>query len=316
MDEELETNLQRARQLCRELEDDTPLAPILVGLGRLHIMRANRAAIVELEQQEERLVERVRDAQLLVQLHTQLATIATFRGQHARAAEHHQQVLVHHDPQVRHSFLLSFGGDPFIVASSWSGVSLSLVGQLEQGWNRVVQALARAEELNQPFALVNGLLCIAIVKLLRGDYDEAWRLTQKMDTLTREHHFSLYKIAGGMLQGAIMVHRGALEEGVAAITTGLAQYRALGAQLLVPFFLSFLAEGYRRQGKIVEALQAVRDAFSLTATNLDVFWEAELYRLKGELILQQFKVQGSKPKVKNSRLKVQNPKLPTPIPNP
>jgi predicted ATPase len=291
MDEELAANLQRARQLCRELEDDTTLVSVLIGLGRLQQVRANRAAIAELQQEEERLAERVHDAHLLVQLHTHLAMVATYQGLHARAAEHYHQALVHYDAKAHPLFLPSFGGDPFVAASSWSGVSGSLAGRLDQGWSRAAQALVRAEELNQPFALINGLLCAAIVKLLRGDYDEAWRLAQKMDALTREYHFSLYKIGGDLLQGAIAVQRGALEEGIAGLTAGLSQYHAIGAQVLVPFFLSFLAKGYRRQGKVAEALQVVNNALSLTATNLDVFWEAELYRLKGELTLAQSSVQ-------------------------
>src|SRR5262245_30991654 len=304
MDDELEANLQRARQLCRELEDDTTLVSVLIGLGRLQQVRADRAAIAELEQEEERLAERVHDAHLLVQLHTHLAMVATYQGLHARAAEHYQQALVHYDPKAHPLFLPSFGGDPFVAASSWSGVRFSLAGQPDQGWSRAAQALARAEELNQPFALTNGLLCAAIVKLLRGEYDEAWRLTQKMGALTREYQFSLYKIGGGLLQGAIAVRHGALEQGIAGITAGLSQYRAIRAQVLAPFFLSFLAEGYRRQGKLDEALQIVNDALSLTATNLDVFWEAELYRLKGELLLAQSGVQGlSSSKIKRQQAK-------------
>jgi predicted ATPase len=105
------------------------------------------------------------------------------------------------------------------------------------------------------------------------------------------------------------VQRGALEEGIAGITTGLAEYRATGLQLYVPFFLSFLAEGYRQQGKLDEALQAVAEALSLTATNLDVFWEAELYRQKGELTLAQSSVQSLASSVqKNQKSKVKNQK--------
>jgi predicted ATPase len=308
MDEELEANLQRIAELCRELEDDAAFVPIFVGLGRLQIVRADRAAIAELEQQEERTIERLSDAHLRVQLHTQLATIATFRGQHARAAEQYQHVLAQHDPQVQHSSLLSFGGDPLIVASSSSGLSLSLAGQPEQGWSRIAQALARAEEASQPFALVNGLLNAAMAKLLCGEYDEAGRLAQKMDALTRKHHFSLYKILAGMLQGSIAVRRGALVEGITDITNGLSQYRTVGAQLLVPFFLSFLAEGYRQQGKLDEALQIVSKALSLTATNLDVFWQAELYRLKGEFTFAQSSVQRRVSRqVKSGRSKIPTP---------
>jgi DNA-binding winged helix-turn-helix (wHTH) protein/tetratricopeptide (TPR) repeat protein len=321
MDAELEANLQRARHLCRELEDETTLVSILIGLGRLLMMRANSAAMAELEQEEERLAERISDAQLLVQLHTQLATVATFRGLHARAAEHYHHVLEYYDPQSSPLLLSSFGGDLLAAASAWSGVSLSLAGQPEQGWSRIAQALTRAETLNQPLVLVNGLLCATIVKLLRGEYDEAWRLAQKMDALASEYHFSVYKIAGVLLQGGMTVYRGAWEEGLAALTTGLSQYLALGAQQLIPFFLSFLVEGYRQQGKLDAALQAVHEALSVTATNFDVFWEAELYRLKGELTLQsqaspkQVKAsQGKSRQVHSPRSRVTNPQ--PPIPNP
>src|SRR6185369_17047792 len=84
------------------------------------------------------------------------------------------------------------------------------------------------------------------------------------------------------------------------LTTGLTQYRATGAQLLVPYFLSFLAGGYSRQEKVTEARQAVDEALDLTVTNLDVFWDAELYRLKGQVTLQS---QTSLRQVKASRSK-------------
>jgi predicted ATPase len=112
------------------------------------------------------------------------------------------------------------------------------------------------------------------------------------------------------------VQCGALEEGIAAITSGLSQYRATGAQLFAPYFLSFLAEGYRQQGKVAEALQVVSEALSLTTTNFDVFWEAELYRQKGELLLaQEGKNQKSKGK-RQKQLSVISSQLSVPSPQP
>ena len=106
--------------------------------------------------------------------------------------------------------------------------------------------------------MANGLLLAVPVKSLRGEYEEAWQLAKKMGALSREHDFSLYAHLGVLLQGGMAVQCGALEEGIAAITGGLSQYRATGAQFFVSYFLSFLAEGYRQQGKIAEALQAVQ----------------------------------------------------------
>src|SRR5262249_51216595 len=91
---------------------------------------------------------------------------------------------------------------------------------------------------------------------------------------------------------------GARGGGVTALTAGVSASHTIGAQLFMPYVLSLLAEGYRQQGKVAEARQVVDEALSLTATNFDVFWEAELYRQKGELTLAQFNVQRLESRVK------------------
>lgn len=286
-DDELEDNLQQARQLYRELADEAALVPVVIGLARLHLWRANRTALEELARQEEYLADRVSDRQLLVQLHTQLAWIELVRGKHACVVEHYQHVHMHHDPQAHQGLLLSFVADPLVVALGASGVSLSLTGWLERGWNDAAQGLVRAEQLYSPIVSSSALLYAGMVKHLRGEYDEAWRLAQKMRALGHEYELPLIVTLGELLQGGMVVQRSAPEDGVTLLTTGLAQYRTMGIRLLAPYFLSFLAEGYRHQGRVAEALQVVDEALNLTATTIDVFWKAELYRQKGELTLLQ-----------------------------
>jgi predicted ATPase len=80
----------------------------------------------------------------------------------------------------------------------------------------------------------------------------------------------------------------------------LAAFQASGARLGLPYFFSVLADTCRREGNWQDGLAAVADAFAVIEDTGQQFYEAEIYRLKGELTLQQFKVQGSRFKVENS----------------
>src|SRR5262249_49844999 len=142
-----------------------------------------------------------------------------------------------------------------------------------------------AESLAQPFSLSTALSHAVALRQFRGEYEAAWALAQRLSALGREHHFELYEVAGVIYQGHVCVQRGELDHGRALLTTGLAQYQARSTPILLPFFLSFLATAALRQGQSAEGLHVIDEALRLTATNFDRFWEAELHRLRGELLL-------------------------------
>src|SRR5262249_6828718 len=131
----------------------------------------------------------------------------------------------------------------------------------------------------------------AIVRQFLREPDEAWGLVHRSVALGREHGFPLFTVLGAVVQHCAEWQRGELQTGLRNMQEALAAYRATGAQLFLPFFLACLAEGHLRVGKIQDGLQAVMEALQLSGTNLDSFWEAEIYRLKGELTLAQSSVQ-------------------------
>ena len=72
----------------------------------------------------------------------------------------------------------------------------------------------------------------------------------------------------------------------------LAAYRATGAELVQPYFLSLLAEAYGHAGHTAEGLTALTTALAAAHQTGECWWEAELYRLQGELLLAQSAHQG------------------------
>ncbi len=90
-----------------------------------------------------------------------------------------------------------------------------------------------------------------------------------------------------VLRGWALTEQGQGEKGIAQIHQGLATYRATGAGLGQSDFLALLAEAYGKAGQTEEGLGVLAEAMTLVDKNDERFYEAELYRIKGELTLQR-----------------------------
>ena len=80
---------------------------------------------------------------------------------------------------------------------------------------------------------------------------------------------------------------------------GLSEWRAMQAELWKPYFLALVAETYGMLQRIDEGLSVVSEALAVADKTEERWYEAELYRLKGQLTLQS-KVQGPNPKVQEA----------------
>ncbi len=100
--------------------------------------------------------------------------------------------------------------------------------------------------------------------------------------------FAFWLAMGTMLRGWALAEQGQVEEGIAQIREGLAAWRATGSELWRSHLLTLLAEAYGKGGQAEEGLTAVDEALAIVERTEERFYEAELHRLKGELLLQQF----------------------------
>src|SRR4051794_38163340 len=110
---------------------------------------------------------------------------------------------------------------------------------------------------------------------------------------------------GTIQRGWALSQQGKPEEGVVQMQQGLAAYRATGAELGVPYRLSLLAEACGAAGQVEEGLIFLAEALERVDRTGERFYEAELYRLKGELTLQKFQVSGSRFQVPSSKTRNQ-----------
>jgi predicted ATPase len=82
------------------------------------------------------------------------------------------------------------------------------------------------------------------------------------------------------------MEQGQIEEGMAQMREGNADWEAMGGRLFRPIWLASLAVGYGRLGQFQDGLISLGQALRLMEETGERWLEAELYRLKGELTLQ------------------------------
>ena len=103
--------------------------------------------------------------------------------------------------------------------------------------------------------------------------------------LSTEQGFAHWLATGTILRGWALAEQGQREEGITQMHQGLAALRAIGAEIERPSFLALLAEAYGKEGQAEEGLAVLAEALAMVDKSGERFYEAELYRLKGELTL-------------------------------
>jgi len=158
-------------------------------------------------------------------------------------------------------------------------------------------ALTLAHKLSHPFSSAFALTYAALLHRLRREGRAAQERAEAVITLCSEQEFPYWLAAGTILRGWALAEQGQGEEGITQIRQGIADYRTTGAELAGSYFLALLAEAYGKGGQAEEGLRVLAEALAMVDKNGERSYEAELYRLKGELTLARSSVQGLAPSV-------------------
>jgi predicted ATPase len=159
------------------------------------------------------------------------------------------------------------------------------LGYPDQALQRSQDALALARELEHPYSLVWALSWAAILHWHRHEPHATLEQIEAAIALATEHGFVQLAAQGTILGGRVLAEQGHVSKGMAQIQQGLAAYRATGSALLQPYFLALLSEAHQRAGHAEAGLTVLAEALRLVDHTGERWSQAELYRLKGELLL-------------------------------
>jgi predicted ATPase len=172
---------------------------------------------------------------------------------------------------------------------SRSSSALWFLGYPDQALLKSQEALALAREVSHPHSLAYALNFAAGLHQLRQEGRACQERAEAAIRLSTEQGFPIWAAMGTILRGWALAEQGQTEEGIAEIHEGLASWRAVGAEVSLPYFLALLAEAYGKRGQSQKGLEIAAEALGLAHKTEDRWWEAELYRLTGELLKQAAK---------------------------
>jgi predicted ATPase len=277
----------RARELCRQMGETPQLFSVLVGLRRFSAVRAEYKKAREFGEQLLSLAQSAQDPALLLEAYAARGSDFFYLGEFVSAREHLEQGITLYNPQEHRSHAFLYGIDPGVLCLTYAASVSGLFGYSEQALKRRHEALTLAGELSHPFSLA---FALSFGTWLPSFYLE-WRATQERAeailTLSTEHGFPLFAAWGTMLRGFALAEQGQGVEGIAQMRQGLAAYRATGMEMHRSYFLARLGEMYGKVGQAEEGLTVLAEALDTVHKTGERHYEAELYRLKGQLTLQK-----------------------------
>jgi predicted ATPase len=281
---EVEQTYLRARALCKQADDVPMLFPVLYGLWNLYLVRCELPRCLDMAAQMLTLANEGHAPGFLLVAHNVLQQPLFHMGEFAVARHNQEKGLALYDPQKHRILTAVYGEDPGFGCLVYGAVTLWHLGYPEQALRSVQTCRSRAEELSNPFDVAQALYYGAIVYLCRRETAPTQELAVALMDLCREQGFALLLAGGTLLHGWCLTQQGQMEAGLRQMRQGLTDWQATGALSHRPYHLSLLADALARQGQVQDGLTALAEAQSLAETSGERFHEAELHRLRGELL--------------------------------
>jgi len=295
----------RARELCREVGESPQLFPVLRGLTMFYSARADHKTTRELAELHLSLAQLEQDPILLLGAHLELGSALFYQGEFMEGWKHLEKGVVLYDPQKHNSHVLLYGYNLGISCFARSATVLWLLGYPDQALKRSQQALTMAQQQPHRFSLAYALCFSAECHRLRREERTTQEQAEAAIRLSVEQGFPLWMAGATIYKGWALAEQGQYKEGISLMSEGIATWQATGAEVARPAWLAQLAEGYGQAGQVVEGLSTITEGLNAANTREERWWEAELYRLQGELMLRQ---ERQKAKGKRQRAKVAKPK--------
>jgi class 3 adenylate cyclase/predicted ATPase len=276
----------RARELAEYSGRAIELFSTLWGSWLIAFVAADMAAALQIETELFRLARHLQDPGVLLQSYHAGWTNALITSDFASALNHIEAGLALYRREEHSGHALVYGGhDPAVCAHIQLAQLQAVCGKLDTALRNIDDGLELGRSINHPPSLVHALCFEAEVRHIRRDHEVVERLITASLPLISAHGSGVTVANAIMLRGWARTAGGDREGGIDEVRRGLALWRETASRFQVPFRLGRAADAHRMAGQITEAITLIEEGLASARESGDLWFEPELCRLRGELLL-------------------------------
>jgi predicted ATPase len=275
----------RARELCQLVGKAEDIYPVLFGVWQFKSVRAHHQEAIEIAEELLERTQHVEDPAPRIAAHVALGISLVHTGLQGLARQNFEQAIALHNVEQHLLLALRYSFELGTIAKAYCAWSLWLLGYPDQALERGRQSLALLERIKHPYTQSRALYWNAVPHHFRREWPVVEKMAAGAMRSAAEHGFALVRAAGQIMLGAALAARAQVTGGSQQFREGLKAYGSTGARFQRTYFLAMLAEALGTEGLPEQGLEALEDALDLAEESGERFYEAEIHRLKGELVL-------------------------------
>jgi class 3 adenylate cyclase/predicted ATPase len=285
---EVGPTLLRARELCQRIDDPQQLFGVMLGTWEWRLVRGDLRLCVGLAADGMALAERLDDPGVTMEALFMPGVTMFYRAEFAGARACHEKAVAAFDDRGRTKFWAAYTGhNAGVTHRCYLALALWHLGFPDQALrvDRESRELARA--IGHAFSLGHAVDFTAYLYHYCRLGAEAQAAAEEEMALGAEQGFQLWHALGTLHKGAGVLLQGRREEGLPLLLKGYGAFRATGAEVRAPAYLGMLGDAYTQSARFEDAHKALDEGLAVAEKNDDRSHEAELHRLKGELLLAE-----------------------------
>ena len=232
------------------------------------------------------LVARTVNDEMALMFHSARLRSAFYSTEYVECADSVLQVLTLYDELWNHDLPRQYAQEePGTIALGVDSWRLWLQGYPAQAATREREARELTKRLDSPFGRAFAWACSLVFLQFRGETAQVEQRANKLRRYSTEHGFPAWIAWADFFEGWVVGARRNGAEGIALMEKGLEGWRGAGLRIIEPYFLALLSEMCLNAGRIETAGERLAEARERVEKTGECWWEAELHRLEGEILL-------------------------------